>query len=388
MAKALFVGGLHRTIKWLCLVLVLLTYLLIYVIQHSIIKNVTVIPNGHGLKQQQQQTLLSSFKTTTASEEDSNSALEKASEDVVGGVSSQLVGSTLETWFRTNLNVTLCDSAALTIPSWLTIGRNKDQQRHEQQQQRRAAAAAKNQQPLLQQQKRPFWQPLEPKVLLHSAFMDDRTMFQNVKYRFVRILALKQGRDVTTTFYCHLIPRTLRLQPQSYPLPTSAAAASEEAVLTNTTSTTTSNQTAVIAVMATYHEIWVAAWHPNPPKDQFHSIMIHCPIPLDVNSSELEGVLISQNKSCDLSSSASSMLPIENGEEINGAVKEEEEKENVNDDDVKKDFCVCVKPLDFPGDPRLATRLIEWIESMILLGAQKIVIYLYSGIYYAGYVEK
>ena len=132
--------------------------------------------------------------------------------------------------------------------------------------------------------------------------------------------------------------------------------------------------------MATYHEIWVAAWHPNPPKDQFHSIMIHCPIPLDVNSSELEGVLISQNKSCDLSSSsASSMLPIENGEEINGAVEEEE---NVKDNDVvKKDFCVCVKPLDFPGDPRLATRLIEWIESMILLGAQKIVIYLFSGIY-------
>ena len=360
MAKAFFVGGLHRTIKWLCLVLVLLTYLLIYVIQHSIIKNVTVIPNG---RLKQQQTLLSSFKTTAASED--NSALEKAEDG--GGVSSQLVGSTLETWFRTNLNVTPCDSAALTI------GRNKDQhqQQHEQQQQLRAAAAKNQQQPLLQQQKRPFWQPLEPKVLLHSAFMDDRTMFQNVKYRFVRILALKQGRDVTTTFYCHLIPRTTRPppQPQSYPLPT--AAASEEAVLTNTT-----NQTAVIAVMATYHEIWVAAWHPNPPEDQFHSIMIHCPIPLDVNSSELEGVLISQNKSCDLSSSASPMLPIENGE-INGAVKEEEEEKV----DVKKDFCVCVKPLDFPGDPRLATRLIEWIESMILLGAQKIVIYLYSGIY-------
>ena len=377
MAKALFVGGLHRTIKWLCLVLVLLTYLLIYVIQHSIIKNVTVIPNGR-LKQQQQQTLLSSFKTTTASED--NSALEKAEDG--GGVSSQIVGSTLETWFRTNLNVTPCDSAALTI------GRNKDQhqQQHEQQQQLRAAAAAKNQQqPLLQQQKRPFWQPLEPKVLLHSAFMDDRTMFQNVKYRFVRILALKQGRDVTTTFYCHLIPRTLKLQqqqPQSYPLPESAAAAAaaEAVVLTNTSTTTTSHQTTtttvIAAVMATYHEIWVAAWHPNPPKDQFHSIMIHCPIPLDVNSSELEGVLISQNKSCDLSSSASPMLPIENGE-INGAVKEEEEEKV----DVKKDFCVCVKPLDFPGDPRLATRLIEWIESMILLGAQKIVIYLFSGIY-------
>ena len=42
-------------------------------------------------------------------------------------------------------------------------------------------------------------------------------------------------------------------------------------------------------------------------------------------------------------------------------------------------FCVCVKPLDFPQEPRIAPRLIEWIESNLQLGAQKIVIYVYSG---------
>ena len=44
----------------------------------------------------------------------------------------------------------------------------------------------------------------------------------------------------------------------------------------------------------------------------------------------------------------------------------------------KRDFCVCVKPLDFPNEPRLAKRLTEWIESNLQLGAQKIVIYVYS----------
>ena len=113
-------------------------------------------------------------------------------------------------------------------------------------------------------------------------------------------------------------------------------------------------------VTANYHEIWVAAWHATPPKEYYHSIMIHCPVPLDYMALDLDRIVISQNKSCDMSSGIS--LPIERFE-----------------DDEKKDFCVCVKPLDFPHEPRLARRLIEWIESIVLLGAQKIVIYLYSG---------
>mgnify|MGYP001196810122 FL=1 len=50
----------------------------------------------------------------------------------------------------------------------------------------------------------------------------------------------------------------------------------------------------------------------------------------------------------------------------------------IEEEEKKEDFCVCVKPLDFPNEPRLAGRLTEWIESNLQLGASKIVIYVYS----------
>ena len=82
---------LIRVIKVLCFVLVVLTYLLIYVIQHSIIKNVTVIPNGPS-------------KAEKAMSEKAVTLPPRV---------SQLVGSTLETWFRTNLNATPCHSTSM-----------------------------------------------------------------------------------------------------------------------------------------------------------------------------------------------------------------------------------------------------------------------------------
>ena len=45
----------------------------------------------------------------------------------------------------------------------------------------------------------------------------------------------------------------------------------------------------------------------------------------------------------------------------------------------REDFCVCVKPLDFPDRPQLASRLMEWIEANLQLGAKKIVLYVYTG---------
>ena len=37
--------------------------------------------------------------------------------------------------------------------------------------------------------------------------------------------------------------------------------------------------------------------------------------------------------------------------------------------------CVCVKPFDFPAD--ISPWMVEWIEANKLLGAEKIVIYVY-----------
>jgi len=39
-------------------------------------------------------------------------------------------------------------------------------------------------------------------------------------------------------------------------------------------------------------------------------------------------------------------------------------------------ICVCVKPLDFPSD--ISAWLVEWIEASQMLGAAKIVIYIYQ----------
>ena len=75
-----------------------------------------------------------------------------------------------------------------------------------------------------------------------------RTEFGNVTYRFVRILALKQGRDASVRYFCHF-----------------------------------NDGIGEVVIEANYHEIWVSAWHPHPTEDYFHSVMIHCPVPEWVN---------------------------------------------------------------------------------------------------------
>ena len=39
-------------------------------------------------------------------------------------------------------------------------------------------------------------------------------------------------------------------------------------------------------------------------------------------------------------------------------------------------ICVCVKPLDFPSD--ISAWMVEWFEAYKMLGAAKIVIYIYQ----------
>lgn len=138
-------------------------------------------------------------------------------------------------------------------------------------------------------------------------------------------MALKQGRDTFTKYYCHF----------------------------------QDEQTTFVE--ANYHEIWVSAWHPNPPADYFHPIMIHCPVPKNVTATD--NILIAQDKPCDNGNAI--WLPLE--------------QTSRSSTRKKQDFCVCVKPLDFPAEPGLAERLIEWIESNIVLGAEKIVFYVYAG---------
>ena len=139
MASEVLLGcGLHRTIKLLCLLLVALTYLLIYVIQHSVIKvrysymisnrisntiqsrlddelkfyfGTTHFPISMLVLQFQKPTL----QNVTVIPNGPSSALPAfySSSSPTSSRVSQVVGSTLETWFRTNLNATPCHSTSL-----------------------------------------------------------------------------------------------------------------------------------------------------------------------------------------------------------------------------------------------------------------------------------
>ena len=137
--------GLHRLLKVLCLLLALFTYLLVYVIQNAIITPTNIVIRNSNSIQLQRKT-----KANT-----------------------EIVGSSLQTLFR-NLNSTHC-------PSFKSHPFSKTS----------STSEAGDEQ---------FWRPVASKndsfgqTILHSAFMDARTEFQNVKYRFVRVLGLRQGR--------------------------------------------------------------------------------------------------------------------------------------------------------------------------------------------------
>ena len=143
--------GLHRLIKVLCVLLVLFTYLLVYVIQNAIITPTILIRN-------------------------SNTVRVVSKKSISSGGTGEIVGSSLQTLFR-NLNSTRCSSSSFKSHRWPPSPRPFSE------------ATIKGDEQ--------FWRPLNgsTRTILHSAFMDARTQFQNVKYRFVRVLGVRQGRN-------------------------------------------------------------------------------------------------------------------------------------------------------------------------------------------------
>ena len=286
--------SLHRLIRLLCLLLLVLTCSLVYVIQNALITDTMVVKKRPNLQQPL--------------------SLRRPLNEQEGQGLATVTGSSLDTMFR-SLDIGHCGYVERIVNNNVSSS---------------------------------LWKPLnstKANVLLTSAYLDARTVFANVSYRFVRVLGMKRGRAEAADFFCHFY---LKGTDEHYRRP-------------------------LISVKAAYSEIWVSAWHPQPTENTFHSIMVHCPVPLAhghsgaTESVDLSEVVIVSSKGCDLDAEARVALPI-----IYGGKEEEEEKS-------KKDFCVCVKPLDFPDQPKLAERLIEWIEVNRLLGAAKIVIYVYVG---------
>ena len=144
--------GLHRLLKVLCVLLVVFTYLLVYVIQNAIITpSAVLIRNSNTVKYQRTQ--------------------QQKKEEIVG--------SSLQTLFR-NLNSTRCSSSSFKSHPFSKTTSTKAGNGS-------SSSGGGDEQ---------FWRPVGGKssTILHSAFMDARTEFQNVKYRFVRVLGLRQGR--------------------------------------------------------------------------------------------------------------------------------------------------------------------------------------------------
>ena len=117
-----------------------------------------------------------------------------------------------------------------------------------------------------------------------------------------------------------------------------------------------SNSTSpVISPVFKYHCIWDSTWA-NYKNGVYLPYFLTCKLSKTHWGKSPESVSIVE-KECDTSTS--------NLRVINDKVKEGEEK---------KKFAVCVKGLDFPEDD-LSVRLVEWIELLTTLGADKVFFY-------------
>jgi len=115
------------------------------------------------------------------------------------------------------------------------------------------------------------------------------------------------------------------------------------------------SDSAVVSSVLEYKYIWNKSWG-NYKQGIFQPYLMACKLPM----SHLERVPVSVSlveAPCD---AATNNLRV-----VDNRLKEGE---------VKNKFAVCVKGLDFPEDD-LSVRIIEWIETLVSLGADKIFLY-------------
>ncbi|KAK7071052.1 hypothetical protein SK128_020932 [Halocaridina rubra] len=146
------------------------------------------------------------------------------------------------------------------------------------------------------------------------------------RYHYVRILGMSMGKIIDESYYC-----TLWYDHQA------------------------------ITVKAEATEIWLEHWNRHPNPNTYHSYLFSCAVPLNLRDSGVYPANVSL--SSQVCMNISTMLPVKKDGLDIGAGKTE----------FKKQFAVCVKGMDFTKD--LSARLLEWIELLFLLGADKIFFY-------------
>ena len=169
-----------------------------------------------------------------------------------------------------------------------------------------------------------FWQTVVNKnVYLFSSYYDNRYEQNNVSYHHIRTMAAIRSQVSDLTFYCYLW-------------------------------TNESNRPLIVSVIS--QEMWSHFWsRDDPMRVLFKAYLMSCPVPKHYHNRVI-AVSIS-DRQC---SQAINYL------EVKPSVEHEE----------RRDFAVCVKPLNFSKD--ISIRLIEWIEFQLLLGADLIQFYTYS----------
>lgn len=166
-----------------------------------------------------------------------------------------------------------------------------------------------------------YWQVLEgpngTNIQILSAILDDRPL--NKTNQSVRLVTMINNSNVTFTTYCQLWYEN----------------ASD----------------AVVVEVVNYQLMWVRAW--GIVKNDYLPYLVTCNVPESYFNTTPQSVSL-VNKPCDRARNNLKIIyevPIE-----------------------KENFAVCVKGLDFP-DVDLSTRLIEWIELLLIFGVDKIYFY-------------
>lgn len=174
-----------------------------------------------------------------------------------------------------------------------------------------------------------YWQAVDNrKVFLYSAFYDRRFVYLKVQYHYVRIIGMSVNKIGKEPYYC-------TLWYDNFPK--------------------------AITVKADATEIWLQHWNRNPQPNTHHAYLFTCPIPLEIRDKGTypHFVSLSSQKCTDLTT----LLPVK--------------KEGLNSwqNGSRQNYAVCVKGMDFVKD--LSIRLIEWLELLFILGADKVFFYKY-----------
>ncbi|KAF4532512.1 hypothetical protein B566_EDAN007627 [Ephemera danica] len=169
-----------------------------------------------------------------------------------------------------------------------------------------------------------IWQTPSSNVFLLSAYYDTRVHLDGWSLPSVRIIAMLYG-NTNTSLYCQVW-----------------FGMSEEPIITRALQT----------------EIWAPQWDASSDEHTYRPFLLSCPVSHVIGRQSPTAVSVVEDNPC---VSATTLLPLATPTLTQGT---------------RNSVAVCVKGLDFEEDR--SVRLVEWLEINRLLGANKLVVYLYS----------